>query len=267
MGRLYFDEVDCFEQFGIEVSSGGTYNAPDRDVEKISIPGRNGDLILDNERFNNIQIEYPASIVRDLKKNSAAANLFFSARADGYYRLYDDYHDGDYSDDYHGDYYRMARSTGGIQYSPVALNRGANFTLRFDAKPQKFLISGDTEYKIETGIGLPLINPTSFQSDPIIKLSNMKAVTVILFESDNLSTQIIVEPQEHILIDCELGVIHNGLRDLSHAATMQEHPKLDIGGTFIKCWKRGADGSDEYPADYEEIDWADITITPRWWTI
>lgn len=267
MGRLYFDEVDCFENFGIEVSAGDTYNASERDVEKVSVPGRNGDLILDNGRYMNIPIEYPASIVRDFEKNSAAANLFFSARAAGYYRLYDSYHSGDFADNYHGDYYRLARSMGGIQYSPVALNRGANFTLRFDAKPQKFLISGDTEYKIELGEGIALVNPVNFESDPLIRLSNMKSATVILFESDNFSTQIIVEPQEYILIDCELGVIHNGVRDLSHVVTMQKYPKLDIGGTFIKCWKRGADGSDEYPADYEEIDWADITITPRWWTI
>ena len=39
--------------FGMYISGSGTYNAPERDVTTYNIPGRNGDLIVDNGRFLN----------------------------------------------------------------------------------------------------------------------------------------------------------------------------------------------------------------------
>ena len=44
------------KDFGIYLSGSGVFNAPERDVETISIPGRSGDLILDNGRFKNISV-------------------------------------------------------------------------------------------------------------------------------------------------------------------------------------------------------------------
>lgn len=40
------------------ISGYGTYGAPERDVEMVAIPGRNGDLIFDNGRFTNAEVYY-----------------------------------------------------------------------------------------------------------------------------------------------------------------------------------------------------------------
>ena len=34
--------------YGVWVSGGGTFDAPSRDVQTVSVPGRNGDLTFDN---------------------------------------------------------------------------------------------------------------------------------------------------------------------------------------------------------------------------
>ena len=44
---------------GIYISGEGVYNAPERVVELVSIPGRNGALTIDQGHFDNITIEYP----------------------------------------------------------------------------------------------------------------------------------------------------------------------------------------------------------------
>ena len=46
--------------FGIYISGEGVFNAPQRDVEMISVPGRNGAIALDRGRFQNIEVTYPA---------------------------------------------------------------------------------------------------------------------------------------------------------------------------------------------------------------
>lgn len=40
------------------ISGYGTYGAPERDVEAVAVPGRNGDLIFDNGRFTNAEVYY-----------------------------------------------------------------------------------------------------------------------------------------------------------------------------------------------------------------
>ncbi|MBR5931241.1 MAG: hypothetical protein IKZ95_04355, partial [Lachnospiraceae bacterium] len=48
--------------YGIYISGSGVFGAPERDGSKVSIPGRNGEMFLDNGRYKNIEIKYPAFI-------------------------------------------------------------------------------------------------------------------------------------------------------------------------------------------------------------
>ena len=50
-----FDGINSLD-YGIYITGEAVYNAPERDVEMISIPGRNGEFALDNGRFNNIRL-------------------------------------------------------------------------------------------------------------------------------------------------------------------------------------------------------------------
>ena len=84
--------------YGIYVSGEGTFNAPERDVELIEIPGRNGDLIGSDHRLENISVTYSAFIYKDFKQNVENFRTFLLS-LDGYQTL---------TDSYHTDEYRMA---------------------------------------------------------------------------------------------------------------------------------------------------------------
>lgn len=54
------------ETIGLYVGGQNTFGAPQRDVTKISIPGRNGDLVRDNGKFLNSEISYNVVAMENL---------------------------------------------------------------------------------------------------------------------------------------------------------------------------------------------------------
>ena len=162
MGLLNFLEFDGENSFdyGVYISGEGTFNAPKRRARKISIPGRDGDLVLDEGSFENIQVSYPAFIVAKNKAEfKEKLEAFRSALLSktGYVRL---------SDTYHKDEYRMAAYLEGLEVSPKLHNKAGNFTLVFDCKPQRFLKIGDLPVSVASGD--VLTNPTLFNAKPLI---------------------------------------------------------------------------------------------------
>ena len=147
--------------FGVYITGDAVYNAPERAVEMIKIPGRNGAFALDEGRFENIEISYPAGIFADNEADFAEAisefrNFLCSKR--GYCRL---------QDDYNPDEYRMAIYKSGLDVSPAQLKAG-EFTIKFEAKPQRWLISGESEIAVTSGD--ELTNPTLFESSPLLEV-------------------------------------------------------------------------------------------------
>ena len=57
--------------YALYISGDGTYDAPERDYDEIEIPGRSGNLILDNHRYKNITVKYDAFIKDDFDVNFA----------------------------------------------------------------------------------------------------------------------------------------------------------------------------------------------------
>lgn len=158
---LTFDGENSLD-YGVHINGEGVYNAPERDVEMISIPGRDGDYALDHGRFHNIDVTYPAGIGEMSQTDFAdKIGVFRNALASrrGYCRL---------EDDYHPDEFRMGVYKSGLEASPVMYNRAGEFDLVFNCKPQRFLKSGEqaTEF---TASGT-ITNPTLFESKPLLEL-------------------------------------------------------------------------------------------------
>ena len=132
---LVFDG-ESSRDYGIYITGQAVYNAPERDVEMINIPGRNGSFALDKGRFQNIEVTYPAGIFADNETDFAQGvsdfRNFLCSR-NGYVRL---------TDDYNPDEYRMAVYKSGLDVSPAQLKAG-EFQLVFDCKPQRYLTSGE----------------------------------------------------------------------------------------------------------------------------
>lgn len=179
--------------YGVAILGEGVFNAPERDVEMITIPGRSGQFVLDNGRFENIEVTYPANLIADSEADFAEAlsdfrNMLCSKR--GYVRL---------QDDYHPDEYRMAVYKSGLEVDEKVLRAG-EFEITFDCKPQRWLMSGEAALDIASGS--TLMNPTLFESSPLlevegygtiglngyeIEISSAEAQTIPIAESEQYS--------------------------------------------------------------------------------
>ena len=165
---LTFDNTSS-RNYGVYITGQAVYNAPQRDVEMISIPGRNGAFALDKGRFENIEVTYPAGIFADTEADFAqAVSNFrnFLCSRNGYVRLTDEYNPNEY---------RMAIYKSGLEVSPAQLKAG-EFEIIFDCKPQRWLTSGETAVTVANNG--TLTNPTLFDSSPLLEVKGYGEIEV-----------------------------------------------------------------------------------------
>ena len=227
------------KDYGLFISGSGTYNAPERDVTAVSVPGRNGDLILDNGRWHNISVSYPAFIVRNFNENAETIRAWI-AGAIGYQQL---------EDDYHPDFYRLARYSGNIDWDMAALNIAGQTTLTFDCKPQRFLKLGETPIKIESATTLTNNWQTSL---PLITIWGEGAAGITI----NGETVQISNIPTNIVLDCDLQNAYSvsGLQNLNNLIT------LPPSGNFLSLIH--GDNEISFSGGVTRVE-----IIPRWWTL
>lgn len=166
---LSFDNTSS-RNYGVYITGEAVYNAPVRDVEMITIPGRNGSFALDNGRFENITVTYPAGIFADTEADFRQAisdfrNFLCSKR--GYCRLTDEYNPNEY---------RMAIYKAGLEVDLSQLRAG-EFNITFECKPQRWLTSGETKETIAQS-GDTITNPTLFPSSPLVEIDGYGTVNI-----------------------------------------------------------------------------------------
>lgn len=152
-----FGEYDS-RDFGVYIARDGVYNAPRKAYRQISVPGRNGDLLINENRFDNIEVRYPCLIYSHFDCNLSGLKSALLSQ-DGYVRI---------ADSYHQDEYRLGYFCEEISVIPQILGDGGTFEIVFNCKPQRFLLSGE-EQIVFTGDG-EIENPTLFTSKPLIRV-------------------------------------------------------------------------------------------------
>jgi len=155
-----FDGIDS-RDYGVYISGDAVFDSPERDVEMIEIPGRNGSFALDKGRFGNITVSYPAGLFGEdeasFREGIRALRNALASRK-GYCRLEDDYNPNEY---------RMAVYKKGLEVDPALLKAG-EFTIEFDCMPQRWLKSGETAVSVASGG--QITNPTLFESHPLLQV-------------------------------------------------------------------------------------------------
>ena len=169
LNHLTYDGVDS-SSFGVFISGDGVFDAPARRGEMISIPGRNGSLFMDEGVFENIEVEYPAFIGTGyealFRQKLGDLRSWLTSRGN-YKRL---------TDTYHPDEFRLGVYREGLEVDPQHITRAGKFTMKFDCKPQRFLVSGETPvYFFYNGT---IVNPTLFASSPLIKVTGNGTVAI-----------------------------------------------------------------------------------------
>ena len=153
--------------YGIYITGEAVYNAPERNVEIISVPGRNGDIVIDKGNFKNVEVTYHAgtygSDQMDFRTRIGSFRNALKAQS-GYQRL---------TDTYHPDQYRMAVFVDAFEVEAEPVVAG-EFDLIFNAKPQRWLTAGETPVVVADGETLN--NPTLFDAEPLLAIKGSGTV-------------------------------------------------------------------------------------------
>ena len=147
--------------FGLYIGGEGTFNAPKRVVEMISVPGRDGDIAIDQGRFENIEVKYTVINKEDSlsdfsTKLSGFRNAICALR--GYQRLEDTFHPNEF---------RMAIFIDEFEVKPIEYATASEFEITFNCQPFRYLKSGETAVSKKSGT---LTNPTLFKSNPLLAI-------------------------------------------------------------------------------------------------
>lgn len=229
--------------YGLMVSGSGTFNAPERDVTKIPVPGRNGTLTIDNGRFENITVTYPGVMVFHTRASFAsqvlAVNAWLSSKP-GYRRL---------EDDYHPEYFRLARFINGAEWTTEAINSAGRAKLQFDCDPRRFLKSGETAVT-KTANGY-ITNPTLFDALPLITVYGSGAGEIRVAGT----TITISEIGDSVTLDCESWRAYHenqgGTIEARDDTITGTFPSLHAGRNYVRL-----------SGGVTSVD-----IIPRWWTV
>lgn len=181
--------------FGIRISGEGVYDRPKRKYSTHTVPGRNGQLIIDEDSFENIEIKYPAFIIDDMPERlEDFANYMASFK--GYQRI---------ENTYEPDTYRLGQFNTNVTVKTSGyMNRQGEFDIVFNCKPQRFLKSGEIPVTFEAAGNI--WNRTNFDAQPFITVYGTGAGTVGI--GDYLIT--LSDIDDYVDIDCELMDAYKG---------------------------------------------------------
>ena len=210
--RITYNGVDL-RTLGLYASGDKAFKSPKKDYEKISIPGRSGDLIYWNGRYENVDVSYsviylPTPLYSSTDTRSPEEKYRENMRAirgtllspNGYVRI---------EDCYNPDEYRLGVFTGPLDVDTGLLQAGKG-TLTFNCRPERYLKSGDEAIEVQLGeTAQTVTNPTFFPSKPILKFSHIspnQGVTIRGTRYPSYMYTITTTEEEgidNLVIDCE----------------------------------------------------------------
>ena len=241
MGVIYYNGKSS-EEFGIVVEATPNYEIPERNYEILSIPGRNGDVVIDKGNYKNVDRSYDIAIIAE--EGSFPFSAFKMASwlhsGFGYCRL---------EDSYNPEIFMMATLQSSVNIANI-LQQAGRATITFNRKPERFLKVGEVPILIEAhqAGGYDICNPTAFESKPLIIITGSGNGYVNIgnhrITLDNAGNE--------LYVDCEIEeAYYNDVNMNSHVNYTNDFPKLSTGVTNVSFG--GGVGT--------------VTIIPRWWTI
>ena len=230
--ELVFAGTNLIEYGVRQVDSIDAWVKPLRKVTKIAVPGMNGDLLMDEEAFENVVVPYKLIIPNNFRENYLALSAWMSGFGD-YQRL-------EFSGD--PDVYRMARFQSDLNPVAGAFIRMGTVTVSFDCKPQRWLKSGETWITVTDGS--VIMNPTSQKAKPIIR---MYGTGTIMLGSKTIT----VNTAGTEFIDFDASTLD------AYEGAYNRNSNIGIDFTDLSLEKRTGIALDGLTAK----------ILPRWWEI
>lgn len=211
------------------------WRMPQKEVENLQIPGKNGDLTIDGHRFSNITIPFNCYIHKNFAQNySNLINYLMSLT--GYQRI---------ESNEEPDVFRMGQIKAQIEPVMGQFNSRGQFSIDIDFMPQKWLKIG--ENRIEVNGSETLVNPTAFDALPTLYVQGTGDITV------NDSTMTLANNTGTTVIDCDAENVYEGTIDRNGDITLTDNkfPSLVPGTNTI-----------EYGTGITSL-----IVVPNWWKI
>lgn len=232
MNYFVFGKVNSLD-FNTYVADSNQFDGAKKSIEKIKVPGRNGDLSIFDGSYENIEVTYSAYTKGDVKRNVDALKAALNAES-GYSRL---------EDCFRPEVYRLARYIDAFTVD-VSDKVGAAVSIRFDCDPRRFLKSGEKS-SVFTAAG-QIKNTTSFDARPLLKAYGTGTFTI-----QGISIRI-NSASSYTELDCESQEAYKGSVNCNGNITLTsgKFPVLKPG--------------------INSISLSGITrleIIPRWWTL
>ena len=236
MGIVIFNGISS-NDLHIQVQTEPDYDFPEKDYEVTHVPGRNGDIVIDQGSWQNVSRKY--NLAMDAGKISytevASKLVQWLHSASGYARL---------EDSYEPDFYRMAMYKDSGSISNI-FNKAGQIDVEFTCKPQRYFKSGEaadifvasSEYR----------NPTDFPAKPLIKIHGSGSGVVGI----GAYTVTINDIIDGMIVDSEQQDTYKDQMNCNSKVSITEYPKLVSGNNTISI--SGGVTS--------------IEIIPRWWTL
>lgn len=167
MGEIVFNGISS-TSLGLVVERVPNMDRPERKYDRYSVPGRNGDIFVMQDAWENVEQSYDI-----WWEDSISATV-----AEGGYTLSEWlFGTSDYAtltDDFDPDHYRKAVFLGPYDVENTMQKLG-RARITFDCDPRRFLNSGLNWININSGAYTYITNPTPFVAKPVVELEDSTA--------------------------------------------------------------------------------------------
>lgn len=269
MGIITFNGKSS-SSFGITVERYPSPNRPARRGTVLQIPGRNGNLVIEDGTYENVTLKF------DVYLSAEPANLYDRAAAvadwllgsSGYQRL---------TTEYEPDIFRLARFAGPLDIEAI-LNSHGRATLEFDCYPQRFDALGHvySDYGSLSSGSAAITNTGIMIAKPMIKVTG-KGNVVLDFSSAATGNTTEVDfafstsKTETIILDCDL-----------HDAYYEDGSNANAAVSFSDAEASLPESADYFYPTFPELTPGSNTVSlsalstgtlsglkimPRWWSL
>lgn len=221
-----------FSDFEAVTDQSASFEPSIPDMTEIIIPGRDGSIHYDNERFSNVDVTY-SIFWRDHFKEIWPGFISWLMQDRSYHKLRDSAHENMYRE-------AMVLQKPSVTTGPAL--RSATVSVVFNCMPFWRLDSGDRWKAISSGT--KIINPTLIKSKPLIRVVGSGMITV-----GNTSFTIAGNSYGYIDIDSEIMDCFSGASNCNSLMS-GDFPVIGAGLTTITF-----------------TGFSSVKIKPRWRTL
>ena len=209
---------------GIRIESKNVFSAPEYEVDFLSIPGRDGELISGNGRFPNVQVTYsvfiPAKTISELSQKITVVKGWLYSGLNGYHEL---------SDTYDTEFTRKAVYAGKLDIEDE-MNRIGIFTISFSCQP--FRYGADGQQEIILANSGKVTNPYPFVSKPRLTITGSGEGTLTIQSADSNATWSFTDV-DGLILDSEQMLCYSGTESRNDAVSGDGFPVLHPGDNIF----------------------------------